>query len=231
VPLDFLGLQKTSLTDYPGRVAAVLFTHSCNMSCGWCHNGTLVKGPRPEDFLPREEILSFLLKRKNVLGGVAITGGEPLLHKDLPELLKDLRALQYEIKLDTNGSLPEALSSIDPDYVAMDLKVPPNHYSRVGYQGDGGKIVQTIKQLNDRKIPHEFRTVWVPGWSHLEDIPAMAETLGAGALLFVTGFRPGTCLDPDFNKIPQAEDQSIKEVVTLFRERGVDARLRGWDGI
>jgi len=229
VPLDFLGLQKTSLTDYPGRVAAVLFTHGCNMSCGWCHNGTLVKGPRPEDFLPREEILSFLLKRKNVLGGVAITGGEPLLHEDLPQTIEEIRALGFKVKLDTNGSFPERLPTVDVDYIAMDLKVPPKAYGLVGYYQGEAPLVNSIKWIKQNHVPHEFRTVWVPKWSRKEYIPAMAEALGQGELFYIAPFRPGTCLDPGYNSTPAADKDVVKLVVEEFKKYGVDARLRGWD--
>lgn len=227
--LDAFGLQKTSVTDYPGTVAAVLFTHGCNMACPWCHNGSLVRGPRPADFVPRAQVMDFLRRRRGVLGGVVVTGGEPLLHEDLPDLLDELKALGYPVKLDTNGSLPEALERVSPDYVAMDLKLPPLAYARVGYHGAVDKLTETIAQLRRRGLPHEFRTVWVPTWSRPAYIGPMARALGEGAKLYVAAFRPGTCLDPSFNEVPRAPEDEVREVVAAFRAAGVDAHLRGWE--
>lgn len=224
--IDRLGLVKTSLSDYPGRVAAVLFTHGCNMECGWCHNPTLVRNPPPEGLQPREAVLRFLEKRRRVLGGVVITGGEPLMHPELPELFEQIAALGLAIKLDTNGGLPEALAGLRPDYVAMDLKLPPLAYAKVRFHDSPSRIVETIRQLRDRRIPHEFRTVWVPSWSRWEYVHPMAEALGEGALLYVAGFRPGDCLEPHFDDLPPTDLETLTEVVERFRLHGVDARLR-----
>ena len=132
--MQIAGLQKLTLLDFPGRLACTVFLPGCNLRCPFCHNASLV--------LPREdsppgmsiaEFLDFLRKRKNRLQGVCITGGEPTLHPDLPDLLRQIHLLGYEVKLDTNGTHPEALRHILQenlvDYVAMDIKNSPQRYA------------------------------------------------------------------------------------------------------
>ena len=120
------GLNKTTLLDYPGRVAATIFVGGCNFRCPFCHNGGLVLDPLYQGVYSEEEILSFLKKRKSILRGVCITGGEPTLHADLPEFIEKIRALGYQVKLDTNGYAPHVLEQLlgkqMVDYVAMDIR-------------------------------------------------------------------------------------------------------------
>ncbi len=123
-----IGLVKTSLVDFPAEVAAALFIRGCNLRCPYCHNPELVLGPEPPGLLDPEEVLAFLHRRKNVLGGVCVSGGEPLLHPELPEFLREIRHLGLKVKLDTTGTLPEALGRIEADYIAMDLKTVPEKY-------------------------------------------------------------------------------------------------------
>ena len=126
------GLQKLTLLDFPGRVACTVFLGGCNLRCPFCHNSQLLGGDA-EELMNSGALLDFLRKRQGVLDGVCITGGEPTLHADLPELLRSIRALGYAIKLDTNGTNPRLLRRlIDEglvDYVAMDVKNGPDHYA------------------------------------------------------------------------------------------------------
>lgn len=223
--LSMLGLQKTSLIDYPGLVSAVVFTHGCNMSCGYCHNGVLVRGPRPEDFLPREEVLDILRARRHLIRGVVITGGEPLLHDDLPDLIDEIKSLGLRVKVDTNGSLPERLRNIAPDYIAMDYKLPVSRY-QLYHLENPEVLLKSIQYIRQSPIPHEFRLVWVPRVNALDDIPVMAAELGTGAPLFVTAFRPVNTLDPSFGLFGAPRPQELQGVVNLFRSYGVDAHLR-----
>ena len=128
------GLQKLTLLDYPGTVACTVFTGGCNFRCPFCHNAPLVLPELVDKNNEEEKVISFLKKRQGVLEGVAITGGEPLLHADMPEFLEKIRALGFKIKLDTNGSFPERLMDIVNaglvDRVAMDIKNPPELYAR-----------------------------------------------------------------------------------------------------
>ncbi len=126
------GLQKMTLLDYPGKVACTVFTGGCDFRCPFCHNYELVDGSAPP-IMDDTELLAFLEKRRGLLDGVAITGGEPCLYKDLPELMRKIRAMGFAIKLDTNGNHPELLKQILDeglaDYVAMDVKNSPEKYA------------------------------------------------------------------------------------------------------
>ena len=147
------GLQKLTLLDYPGKMAATVFVGGCNFKCPFCHNASLVLGERVSESatLPEEEFFAFLNKRKNILEGVCVSGGEPTLHPDLPDLLREIKARGFDVKLDTNGTNPEMLSRlIDEglvDYVAMDVKNSPERYgetaglsSRFKVQGSKFKV-------------------------------------------------------------------------------------------
>ena len=123
--MKIFGFQKMTLLDYPGRVACTVFTGGCNFRCPFCHNASLVTHIDGEE-IAAEEILSYLNKRKGLLDGVCITGGEPLLQNDIEDFIRDIRALGYAVKLDTNGAYPDKLRTLIDgglvDYVAMDIK-------------------------------------------------------------------------------------------------------------
>jgi pyruvate formate lyase activating enzyme len=169
------GFVKQSLIDYPGKIAAVIFTQGCNFRCGYCHNPQLVL---PELFLNKPEyiplnIISYLNERKNWLDGVVVTGGEPTIHKDLPVFLKEIKALGYSVKLDTNGSNPNMLEQIVKDkladYIAMDIKIPleDGMYAKIIGISDVNKITENILAsvlvLKNAQIDGEFRTTSIPG--------------------------------------------------------------------
>lgn len=173
--MKICGLNKTTLLDYPGKVAATIFIGGCNFRCPFCHNGDLVlnSGDMPE--ISEDEVLSFLKKRKNVLEGVCITGGEPTLYKELPELVEKIKKLGYSVKLDTNGSHPDMVEGLIEkkmvDYVAMDIKAPVFGYDKVcGTTVDIEKIKKSVELLKTRKIPYEFRTTIVKELHSKEDI-------------------------------------------------------------
>ena len=130
--LERLGLLKTSLIDFPGEVAAVVFTAGCNLRCPYCHNPRLVPGPPPEDFLTRDAVFDALASRAGVLTGVCVTGGEPLVHDGLADLLDAVRGLGLTVKMETNGRLPERLEAVSVDFVALDLKLAPERYGELG---------------------------------------------------------------------------------------------------
>ena len=131
--MNICGYQKTTLLDYPGHVAATIFTGGCNFRCPFCHNSDLLFNPAP--LISEEEILTFLRKRKSILSGICITGGEPTLQTDLSEFIEKVRSLGYKIKLDTNGYRPEIISDLLNrnllDYIAMDIKAGYSNYSKV----------------------------------------------------------------------------------------------------
>ena len=166
--MEFGGIQKLSCLDYPGLVACTVFTKGCNFRCPFCHNAPLVAGSAPES-IPEEEILSYLKKRQGILEGIAVTGGEPLLHPSLEGFLEKAKALGYKVKLDTNGSKPDFLRKLVEkglvDKVAMDIKNSPLTYGQtVGLQSfDIGPVEESKEYLLSSPVEYEFRTTIVKG--------------------------------------------------------------------
>ena len=164
--MDIQGLQKLTLLDWPGRVACTIFLGGCDFRCPFCHNRDLVTGPLPAA-MDSGELLAFLAKRKGLLDGVCVTGGEPLLRPGLEGLLEEIKALGFPIKLDTNGSHPEALRAVVAtglvDYVAMDIKNSPAKYAAtVGLPGfDLTPVRQSAALLLEGTVDYEFRTTAV----------------------------------------------------------------------
>ena len=178
------GLQKLTLLDFPNRVACTVFLGGCNLRCPFCHNSQLLGGDA-EELMNSGALLDFLRKRQGVLDGVCITGGEPTLHADLPELLRSIRALGYAIKLDTNGTNPRLLRRlIDEglvDYVAMDVKNGPDHYAEtVGIEGFSlAATEESIRLLLEDKTDYELRTTVVLPLHSEDSIAAMSAWLTA----------------------------------------------------
>ena len=190
------GFQKSSLIDYPGRICATIFTMGCNFRCLYCHNPELVMSQLYREPISEEEVLGFLEKRKAVLEGITVTGGEPLLHKDLPLFLKDIKEMGYAIKLDTNGSFPERLRQVIDeglvDYVAMDIKGPLSKYNLIaGVTMDTGDIKKSIDIIMNSNIYYTFRTTVIKSLLTIEDLRLIAQMIkGAGRYIlqrFVAG--------------------------------------------
>lgn len=157
------GIQKVSLIDFPANISCVVFTQGCNFRCRYCHNPELVYPQLFQKEIPQEEVFEYLKKRKNLLEGVVITGGEPTIQADILDFIKEIRKLGYKIKLDTNGYVPEVLEKLIPflDYIAMDIKTSFDkvEYSRIcGIEIDIEKIIQSIKLIVESKKNFEFRT-------------------------------------------------------------------------
>ena len=189
------GLQKLTLLDYPGTVACTVFTGGCNFRCPFCHNAPLVLPELVDKNSEEEKVISFLKKRQGVLEGVAITGGEPLLHADMPEFLEKIRALGFKIKLDTNGSFPERLMDIVNaglvDRVAMDIKNPPELYARTaGLERLDIEAIERSKNfLLEGKVDYEFRTTAVKGLHTVESIAAAAKWIEGAKEYYLQQFK------------------------------------------
>lgn len=172
------GLQKMTLLDFPGKVACTVFIQGCNFRCPFCHNSGLIAG-EGDPGISRQELMAFLQKRQRLLDGVCITGGEPTLYKELPELIKDIKALGFAVKLDTNGFRPDVLRQIAPDldYVAMDIKNCPQRYGEtVGIPGISlSKIEESMRFLMEGTVDYEFRTTVVKEFHTAENIRAMGQ--------------------------------------------------------
>lgn len=177
------GLVKTSLVDYPGQLAATLFTGGCNMRCPFCHNRNLVIMSTSTEQFSEDIIMDFLKHRRHTLEGICITGGEPTLQPDLLPFLRRLRQLPLKIKLDTNGLNPEVLSSALTenllDFVAMDIKNSPNQYALTTGVSDIplDQITKSITLLKNSAIDYEFRTTVIQEFHTLDDLKLIAHWL------------------------------------------------------
>lgn len=228
-------LIKTTLVDFPGKVASAYFLRGCNLRCPYCYNIELVTpgsknttsdGAQPE-FVSPVQVLEHLYKRKNVMNGLVISGGEPLLNPVTPLLIKQAKQMGYSIKLDTNGTLPLILENLmqdpltRPDFVAMDIKTSPDRYTKdikpiaqiknadiKKLIENSLKIIQTLGKEN-----YEIRTVLVPGLVEKEDIKNIAQMLPKEASWQFAQFRNENCLDPDYNQIAPYIDAQLNDLV------------------
>jgi pyruvate formate lyase activating enzyme len=203
------GWVKSSLLDYPGQIAASLFCGSCNLRCPNCHNRHLVLNPDEYPDVPEAEIWAFLERRRGLLDGVVISGGEPTLQPDLSTFAAQLHELGYLVKLDTNGYLPDVLADLieggSVDYVAMDVKAPLSKYAAAtGVRVDTARIERSIDLLlQATALAYEFRTTIVPGLLDEDDVTQIARRISGAPKYYVQQFVPKNTLDPDMlNRVP-----------------------------
>ena len=197
------GVQKLSLVDYPGHVAAALFLAGCNMRCGYCHNPELVLPERLAPSIPVDEVMLFLQSRVGRLDGVVISGGEPTIHDELPELCRMIKQLGFDVKLDTNGTRPEMVRAmIDEgliDFVAMDVKGPLEKYVEIAARPiDLEAIVENVRLMIDSGIGHEFRTTIVREQLEVSDFEKIGELVKGAKRFALQHFRTGTTISPKF---------------------------------
>lgn len=189
------GFQSLTLLDYPGKVACTVFLGGCNFRCPFCQNTGLVLSPEHEAVVPMEEVLGVLRKRRGMLDGVCITGGEPTLTPDLPEFIGRVREMGYLVKLDTNGYRPDVLEKLLEngmlDYVAMDIKSSRERYAKVaGLPGlDLNRIQRSVELLMGGKVDYEFRTTVAQGLHTREDIEAIGKWLQGCRRYFLQNYR------------------------------------------
>lgn len=189
------GLQKLTLLDYPGKVACTVFTAGCNFRCPFCHNAPLVLPERMGKDVTEEDVLAFLGKRVGILDGVAITGGEPLLHKEMAGFLQKIKEMGYSVKLDTNGSFPDHLKELVKadlvDRVAMDIKNAPGLYgATVGIEGfDISGVEESKNFLLEGSIDYEFRTTVVKGLHTKESLTEAAEWIAGAKEYYLQQFK------------------------------------------
>ena len=213
-----------TLLDYPGKVACTLFTAGCNFRCPFCHNAGLVLPDMLEEAsISEDEVMSFLKKRAGMLDGVAITGGEPLLHTDMPEFLEKIKNLGYKIKLDTNGSNPKLLKEIVKaglvDRVAMDIKNAPSEYDKTaGCSVDMEKIEESKDFLLTGTCDYEFRTSVVKGIHTKESLIAAAKWISGAKEYYLQQFKDsGNLIAPDaFEPFDENEMHELADAVRPF---------------
>lgn len=185
--MKIAGIQKNSFVDFPGKLAIVVFTPGCNMNCFYCHNRALISGGRTE-LVDTCEVLQLLAKRKRFIDGIVVSGGEPTLQKGLEAFLIKVKNLGYAVKVDTNGTKPQAMENLIQkrlvDYIAMDIKAPFDRYNEVCCANvDIESVKKSIEILRSGIVDYEFRTTIAPGLG-IKDIVTMAKDI-AGARLYV----------------------------------------------
>ena len=226
------GLQKTTLLDFPGKLACTIFTAGCNFRCPFCHNSSLVVRAGEVDEIPMESFLSYISKRKGLLDGVAITGGEPLLNPDIDELMRKIRAEGLLIKLDTNGAYPDRLEALLDeglvDYVAMDIKNTKEKYALTAGLDESFDI-STIERSIDvimKKAPdYEFRTTVVRELHTPEDLVAISEWITDAKNYFLQKYvDSGDILTDGFSAYSDGE---MLDILGKVREKMPHTILRG----
>ena len=226
LPVRF-GLQKTSLIDYPGKIAPVIFFPGCNLRCPYCHNPDLAYG-RTEGLLHRNEVFEYVKFRAPLLGGVVLSGGEPLLYPGTPDFIKQIKdETGLPVKIDTNGLSPRILTDLEVDYIAMDLKTVPGRYTELG--GDASseeKIVQSLEILRNGNMPYEIRTTIVPRLFSLDDVPEMSHYLKKVDNHIITGFKPGHCLSEAYNKMSEVPESLLIQYQERFQNNGCSTEIR-----
>lgn len=242
-PLDFPSgiLVKTTLVDFPGRVAAAFFLRGCNLRCPYCYNAPLVTGGEGERFSSARELFAHLEKRRSVISGLAISGGEPLLNPLALEIIRRAKSMGMAVKIDTNGTVPGALEKIAldagarPDFIAMDIKTSPARYAEALCESGSPISRADIPALLRESAAvvssfpsdsREWRTVLAPGLVDEADIDEMARLLPPDASWQFARFQAGGCLDPKFNDAVPYLDSKINALVERAREKIPGAALR-----
>ncbi len=231
------GIQKLSLVDYPDHLCAILFLQGCNMRCPFCHNATLVPCEYELDSVYArrwEEVFDYLSHRRNFLEGVCITGGEPTLHKELPNLIHELRSLGYKVKLDTNGtnsSMVEVLLREGQiDYIAMDIKTSLSRYSELGVENPLliQQIRKTIKVIMDLAPHYEFRTTVVPGLVEEEDLREILQEIRGAQRYVFQSYRPDYVLEPDKAPSRVVGPNKMRRYVQIASQEVGEVLVRGY---
>jgi pyruvate formate lyase activating enzyme len=230
------GLQKTTLIDYPGKLACVVFLAGCNFRCPWCYSSELVlplkivKQPR----MSEQDFFNFLRERIGLLEGVVICGGEPTINKDLPQFIEKIKKLGYFVKLDTNGSNPEVLKNLAEvkliDYVAMDIKSSLNNKIYKSIMGEGielDDIKKSVDFLKNSGIDFEFRTTVVNTVHQREEFLEIAKWIGGpNVKYYLQNFRAEKTIDPKFEKIEQFKEEFLKGIVKDILPYFKDCQVR-----
>lgn len=218
--MKLAGLQKTTLLDYPGKVACTVFLSGCNFRCPFCQNSEILDGSVSD--ISEEEFFAFLNKRKGLLDGVCVSGGEPLIHADVGEFIGKIKDLGYSVKLDTNGAFPERLKELCGeglvDRVAMDIKNSPERYAKTaGADVDVGKIKESAAFLMSGAVGYEFRTTVVKQLHRAEDMLRIGQWLKGAQAYFLQNFRDSdTVLAEGLTPFSDGELEAFKRLLLPF---------------
>jgi len=230
--MDLRGWVRTSLLDFPGRIATVLFTGGCNFRCPPCQNAGLVLYPEAFPHVEEQEVWEFLERRKGRVEGVVLTGGEPTVQPDLLPFMQRAKRMGLAVKLDTNGYRPEVLEEVlaegAADYVAMDVKAPQEKYALLAGRPDLdlGRIERSIALLRQSGIAHEFRTTVVPGLLDEHDVETIARWLHGASLYVLQPFRPEGTLDPALERVTPYPAEWLQAVAERIRPYVASVEVR-----
>ena len=192
--MNISGMTKLTLLDYPGKVAAIVFTQGCNFKCSFCHNSELIpQGNCNKTPFSEKKVFDYLDKRKNIIDGVVISGGEPLIQKGIKNFIKKIKARGFKVKLDTNGTnyplLKELIAEKLVDYIAMDVKADLNVYSKItGLRMDWTQVVDSIKLVKESGLDHEFRTTIIKEFHDLPCLEEICNLLGTSSKYYLQNF-------------------------------------------
>ena len=231
--MKIFGLEKMSLVDYDGKVAATLFTGACNFKCGFCHNSALVLDYSTLPFYSETEIFSYLEKRKGILDGVCISGGEPTLNNDLPFFIEKIKNLGYSVKLDTNGTNPDLVKSLFEnglcDYFAMDIKNNREDYADIiGFDKfDTAKIEKTVDFFLSGNADYEFRTTLINEYHKQSNIEKISTWICGANKYFLQKFKlSDTCIQKDLTGVDNKTALIFRDIL---RKNIPNTNLRGYD--
>ena len=228
--MNFYGLIKSTLIDYPNRVASVLFTKGCNLACPYCHNRELIDGTDIEPYA-FEDILTHLRKRSHVMSGVVISGGEPLLYADeLQPCIDEIHNMGYKVKLDTNGLLYERLIRMRYiDFIAMDIKTSIDKYHLVCPHFTDSlrqNIINSIDYIMQSGIDYEFRTTVVPEIVTMDDISRICGKIRGAKKYSLAQFRPKNTLDRSYEDVIPYGDSFFTQAKQIVEAAGIECELR-----
>ena len=228
-----LGLEKMSLVDFDGLVAATIFTGGCNFRCDFCHNSPLVLSHDKLPILDENEVLSYLQKRRMVLDGVCVSGGEPTLQKDLPDFLAKLKNLGYKVKLDTNGTAPDLIKNLYAeklvDYFAMDIKNDRENYAKIiGFNSfDTKNVEKSVEFLLSLNGCYEFRTTLINEFHNEENMLNIGKWLKGANKYFLQKFKSSeNCINSDLSPV---SDLDAKKFLQILQNYISSVNLRGYD--
>ena len=228
------GFEKNSVVDYPGKLAAVVFTPGCNMDCFYCHNRSLLAPGAEDSVLDNQAIFEFLKSRRLILDAVVITGGEPTLQINLPKFAKRVKSLGFLVKLDTNGTKPWIIKNLIDnklvDFIAMDIKAPVNKYQQVtNREIDMTAINESIDMITASNVDHEFRTTFAPMLNRLDILKIAARVRNAQSYVLQQYRQPGVGFDmfgPTV-QLPPHSEQFVFETAKLASQIGANCSARG----
>ena len=226
------GFQKLSLIEYPGKISAIVFLGKCNFRCHFCYNIDLVKNYKKLPDIPEKEIFDFLSERKGLLDGVAITGGEPTLHKELPSFMKKIKNLGFLVMLETNGSNPNMIKELIDnklvDFIAMDIKAPLEKYDEItGVKVNKKKIKESVEIIRNSKVDYEFRTTVIPKHFKKEDALAIGKWLKGSKKYVLQQFWPDKTLNESYKKVEPYSPEKIKEFAEILKPFFKSVKVRG----